>query len=64
MSYLMPIEMRAAAADVFAFDAMIQNPDRRNDNPNAKVRDDVLGHLANFKTHLPGTITQIQRALG
>lgn len=39
---VMPIPMRAVAADVFAFDAMIQNPDRRHDNPNCKVRDDEL----------------------
>ena len=39
---VMPIPMRATAADVFAFDAMIQNPDRRHNNPNCKVRDEEL----------------------
>ena len=39
---VMPIAMRAVAADVFAFDAMIQNPDRRHNNPNCKVRDEEL----------------------
>ena len=39
---VMPIAMRAVAADVFAFDAMIRNPDRRHNNPNCKVRDDEL----------------------
>jgi hypothetical protein len=38
----MPIPMRATAADVFAFDAMIQNPDRRHNNANCKVRDQEL----------------------
>lgn len=39
---VMPVAMRAVAADVFAFDAMIQNPDRRYNNPNCKVRDEEL----------------------
>lgn len=39
---VMPIEMRATAAEVFAFDAMIQNPDRRHGNPNCKVRGSEL----------------------
>lgn len=37
-----PVPMRPAMADTFAFDAMIQNPDRRHDNPNCAVRDESL----------------------
>lgn len=39
---LMPLAMRPLAADTFAFDAMIQNPDRRHENPNCAVRDESL----------------------
>lgn len=38
----MPLPMRPIAADAFAFDAMIQNVDRRHDNPNCAVRDESL----------------------
>ena len=38
----MLIPMRAVAAEAFAFDAMIQNPDRRHDRPNCSVRDEEL----------------------
>lgn len=37
-----PQAMRALAADVFAFDMIVQNPDRRRDKPNLLVRGDDL----------------------
>ena len=39
---IMPVPMRTAAAETFAFDAMIQNPDRRHDRPNCSVRDEEI----------------------
>lgn len=32
-----PIDLRAQACEIFAFDALIQNPDRRPDNPNCLI---------------------------
>ncbi len=37
-----PLSMRQAASEVFAFDALIQNPDRRYNNPNLLSRDDQI----------------------
>jgi HipA-like kinase len=39
---LLRINMRQAAAEIFAFDAMIQNPDRRRQNPNCLACGDEL----------------------
>lgn len=46
-----PIGLRRTATDVFAFDALIQNPDRRFDNPNLLWRDEeilVIDHDSAF----------------
>jgi len=46
-----PIGLRRAATEVFAFDALIQNPDRRFDNPNLLWRDEeifVIDHDSAF----------------
>jgi hypothetical protein len=46
-----PESMRQAALNVFAFDALIQNPDRRFDNPNLLVGGDnvyVYDHESGF----------------
>ena len=37
-----PVLLRPLAAEIFAFDALIQNPDRRRDNPNLLWSDDEL----------------------
>jgi hypothetical protein len=37
-----PEAMRQAAVDIFAFDALLQNPDRRFNNPNLFTRGDSL----------------------
>jgi hypothetical protein len=37
-----PLALRPTAAEVFAFDGFIQNPDRRFNNPNCLVRGDEL----------------------
>ena len=39
---VVPINLRPQLAEVFAFDAMIQNPDRGRRNPNCKVKDEEL----------------------
>jgi hypothetical protein len=38
----LPEVMRGAAADIFAFDALIQNPDRRYNNPNLLTSGDAI----------------------
>lgn len=46
-----PFSLRQIAADVFAFDALIQNPDRRYNNPNLLWRDEeifVIDHESAF----------------
>jgi HipA-like kinase len=46
-----PIGLRQEAVDIFAFDALIQNPDRRYDNPNILWRDEemfVIDHESAF----------------
>jgi len=37
-----PEGMRGIAADIFAFDALVQNPDRRHVNPNLLVKGDTM----------------------
>lgn len=37
-----PVALRPLAADIFAFDVLIQNPDRRRDNPNLLWTDDEI----------------------
>jgi hypothetical protein len=37
-----PVSLRPLAAEVFAFDVLIQNPDRRRDNPNLLWKADEL----------------------
>lgn len=37
---LVPEVMRPAAAEIFAFDLLVQNPDRKPDNPNLQARGD------------------------
>ncbi len=42
-------DQRATAAEIFAFDALLQNPDRQYDNPNLFVRDlTIFDHEAAF----------------
>jgi hypothetical protein len=46
-----PSSLRPVAAEIFAFDALIQNPDRRYDNPNILFRDEeifVIDHESAF----------------
>ncbi|MGH9327994.1 MAG: HipA family kinase [Terriglobia bacterium] len=46
-----PMNLRQAAVEVFAFDALIENPDRRYDNPNILWRDEqmfVIDHESAF----------------
>ncbi len=37
-----PMQLRPLAAEIFAFDAIVQNPDRRRDNPNLLWKGDDL----------------------
>jgi hypothetical protein len=37
-----PVMLRALAAEIFAFDVLIQNPDRRRDNPNILWKSEEL----------------------
>jgi hypothetical protein len=39
---ILPINSRQTAAEILAFDAMIQNPDRRRQNPNCLIRGNEL----------------------
>lgn len=41
-AYDVPKKMRAAAAEVFAFDALIQNADRKPSNPNLQIKGDEI----------------------
>jgi hypothetical protein len=46
-----PFSLRRAATEIFAFDALIENPDRRYDNPNVLWRDEemfVIDHDSAF----------------
>jgi hypothetical protein len=40
-----PPAMRASAAEIYAFDLLIQNPDRRRDNPQPATQGRAVGHL-------------------
>lgn len=49
-----PQSLRAAAAEIFAFDALIQNPDRRPENPNCLLDGRIFAifdHELAFVTH-------------